>query len=96
MIVDWQSLLTVVLGALTLLLGFGAANYSQKWAQFKAVMSAIASVSNEFSQLAKQVDEALVDDKVTEEEFQKIYFEFRDVRNQFMGLLDALKALFSP
>ena len=96
MIVDWQSLLTIVLGALTLLLGFGAANYGQKWAQFKAVMSAMSATSDEFAQLAKQVDIALADDKVTEEEFERIYMEFRDVRNQFMGLLDALKALFSP
>lgn len=92
---DIQAILTVALGALTIILGFFAANYATKWAQVKAVIKAIAELTQEFGDMATEVDKALVDDAVSEAEFAKIYNEFKETREKFFALVLAVKALFS-
>lgn len=91
---DFTAIVSVVLAILTIVLGIVTTNWASKWNQLKSVARAFAQTSEEFSHLAKAVDDALVDDAVSEAEFARIYNEFKETRERFIGLVSAVKTLF--
>jgi hypothetical protein len=87
------TILMFILAGASVILSYVTGNFAQKWVQFKEMLHQAAGMQKEISDLFVALDEALVDDKVSEEEFRKLYDEVTQARTAFGMFLKSIYAL---
>lgn len=87
------TILMFILAGASVVLSYITGNFAQKWVQVKEMLHQAAATQKEISDLFSVLDEALVDDKVSEEEFRKLYDEATQARVAFGLFLKSIYAL---
>ena len=87
------TILMFILAGASVILSYVTGNFAQKWVQVKDMLHQAAALQKEISDMFGVLDEALVDDKVSEEEFKRLYDETMQARSAFGLFLKSIYAL---
>ena len=91
---DEATIISILSIALTLILGWVGGTWTMNWKKAKELFGLAAQASEEMSEFFKVVNEALVDDTVTEEEYREMMKEFNDLVVASKALWDAMHLVF--
>jgi predicted glycoside hydrolase/deacetylase ChbG (UPF0249 family) len=84
---------TVILPLAGIVLAYLAAKYGVKFAAAKKLLEAIATETEKVNTMMEAVEDALYDDKVTEEEYRDMYEHLMELKAATEALVKVIKEL---